>query len=64
MNVPTTIDAGAWLSKYLDGADGDTDMVRSMLGAFADAVMSPGVDAGDSDSFRPPIPIDSGHLFR
>ena len=45
MNVPTTIDAGAWLSKYLEGVDGDTDMVRSMLGAFADAVMSPGVDA-------------------
>ena len=40
MNVPTTIDAGAWLGKFLESADGDTDMVRSMLGAFADAVMS------------------------
>jgi len=40
MNVPTTIDAGAWLSKYLEGANGDTDLARSMLGAFAEAVMS------------------------
>ena len=40
MNVPTTIDAGAWLSKYLEGANGDTDLARSMLGAFADAIMS------------------------
>jgi hypothetical protein len=37
MNVPTTIDAGAWLSKYLEGANGDTDLARSMLGAFAEA---------------------------
>ena len=41
MNVPTTIDAGAWLSKYLEGANGDTDLARSMLGAFAEAIMSP-----------------------
>ena len=40
MNVPTTIDAGAWLGKYLEGADGDTDLARSMLGAFAEAIMS------------------------
>ena len=40
MNVPTTIDAGAWLSKYLEGANGDTDLARSMLGAFAEAIMS------------------------
>jgi predicted RNase H-like nuclease len=40
MNVPTTIDAGVGLSKYLEGANGDTDMVRSMLGAFADEIMS------------------------
>ena len=45
MNVPTTIDAGAWLSKYLEGAHGDTDLAKSMLGAFADAIMSPGLDA-------------------
>ncbi len=45
MNVPTTIDAGAWLSKYLEGANGDTDLARSMLGAFAEAIMSPGVHA-------------------
>ena len=40
MNVPTTIDAGAWLGKYLEGANGDTDLARSMLGAFAEAIMS------------------------
>ncbi len=45
MNVPTTIDAGAWLSKHLEGADGDTDLARSMLGSFAEAIMSPGLDA-------------------
>ena len=40
MNVPTTIDAGAWLSKYLEGADGDQDLARAMLATFAEALMS------------------------
>ena len=40
MTVPTTIDASSWLSKYLEGADGDTDLARAMLGAFAEALMS------------------------
>jgi len=40
VNVPTTIDAAAWLGKYLDGADGDSDLARSMLAAFAEALMS------------------------
>jgi transposase-like protein len=40
VNVPTTIDAAAWLGKYLEGADGDTDLARAMLGAFAEALMS------------------------
>ena len=40
MTVPTTIDAGAWLSKYLEGADGDHDLARAMLAAFAEALMS------------------------
>jgi transposase-like protein len=40
MTVPTTIDAGAWLSKYLESDDTDTDMPRAMLQAFAQAVMS------------------------
>ena len=40
MNVPTTIDAAAWLGKYLEGADGDQDLARSMLAAFAEALMS------------------------
>ena len=39
MNVPTTIDAAAWLGKYLEGADGDTDLARAMLAAFAEALM-------------------------
>lgn len=39
MTVPTTIDAGAWLSKYLEGAGGDHDLARSMLAAFAEALM-------------------------
>jgi transposase-like protein len=40
MTVPTTIDAGAWLGKYLEGADCDTDLPRAMLQAFAEALMS------------------------
>ena len=40
MNVPTTIDAAGWLSKYLEGADGDVDLARAMLQAFAEALMS------------------------
>jgi len=31
MYVPTTIDAGAWLDKYLVNAVGVTDLMRSML---------------------------------
>jgi putative transposase len=40
MTVPTTIDAAGWLSKYLEGDDGDGDLTRAMLGAFAQALMS------------------------
>jgi transposase InsO family protein len=40
VTVPTTIDASVWLSKYLEGADGDTDLARAMLQAFAEAIMS------------------------
>jgi len=40
VNVPTTIDASAWLGKYLEGANGDVDLARAMLGAFAEALMS------------------------
>jgi transposase-like protein len=40
VNVPTTIDAAAWLGKYLEGADGDQDLARAMLSAFAEALMS------------------------
>ena len=40
MTVPTTIDAAGWLSKYLDGDDGDADLARAMLQAFAEALMS------------------------
>ena len=34
MNVPTTIDAAARLGKYLEGAEGDTDLAQAMLGAL------------------------------
>jgi len=40
VTVPATIDAGAWLSKYLEGTDGDHDLARAMLAAFAEALMS------------------------
>jgi putative transposase len=40
VTVPTTIDAGAWLSKHLEGEDGDTDLARAMLKTFAETLMS------------------------
>jgi len=40
VTVPTTIDAGAWLGKYLEGDDGDNDLARAMLKAFAETLMS------------------------
>ena len=40
MTVPTTIDAGAWLGKYLEGEDGDVDLARAMLQSFAEVLMS------------------------
>jgi putative transposase len=40
VTVPTTIDAAGWLGKHLEGDDVDTDLVRSMLAAFAEALMS------------------------
>lgn len=39
MNVPTTIDAGGWLSKHLEEG-GDGDLARAMLQAFAQTLMS------------------------
>ena len=40
MTVPSTIDASAWLSKQLEGDDGDVDLARAMLQAFAQTLMS------------------------
>ena len=40
MTVPTTIDASAWLSNYLTGEDGDSDLARAMLKTFAETLMS------------------------
>jgi putative transposase len=40
VTVPTTIDANAFLSKYLTGEDGDVDLARAMLAAFAEVLMS------------------------
>ncbi|MHB8290268.1 MAG: IS256 family transposase [Acidimicrobiales bacterium] len=35
-----TIDAGSWLSRHLEGVDGDTDLLRAMIQTFAQALMS------------------------
>jgi putative transposase len=40
VTVIPTIDAGAWLGKFLDGEDADQDLPRAMLAAFAEALMS------------------------
>jgi transposase-like protein len=34
------VDAAAWLRNHLEGPDGDTDLARAMLQAFAEALMS------------------------
>jgi transposase-like protein len=34
------LDAAGWLRNHLDGPDGDTDLARAMLQAFAEALMS------------------------
>jgi putative transposase len=40
MTVPSTVDAAGWLRNHLEGEAGDTDLARSMLAAFAQALMS------------------------
>jgi len=40
VTVPSTIDAAGWLRNHLEGPDGDGDLARSMLAAFAEALMS------------------------
>lgn len=40
MTVPTTIDALAWLGKFLESDDGDQDLAREMLKSFAETLMS------------------------
>jgi putative transposase len=40
VTVPTTIDGSAWLSKYLEGDDGDVDLSRALLQTFAEVLMS------------------------
>ena len=40
MTVPTMIDAAGWLRNYLEADDGDQDLARDMLAAFAQALMS------------------------
>ncbi len=46
MTVPTTIDATAWLGKYLEDADGDQDLARAMLAAFAAPPMASAPKSG------------------
>jgi putative transposase len=40
VTVASTIDAAGWLGKHLEGEDGDVDLARAMLGAFAETLMS------------------------
>jgi putative transposase len=40
VTVPSTLDAAGWLRNHLEGPDGDTDLARAMLQAFAEALMS------------------------
>lgn len=40
MTVPTAIDAAGWLRNHLDADDGDHDLAREMLAAFAEVLMS------------------------
>jgi putative transposase len=40
MTVPTTVDASGWLRNYLEGEYGDSDLLRSMVQEFAQALMS------------------------
>ena len=40
MTVPSMIDAGGWLGKFLTGPEADGDVARQMLGAFAEVLMS------------------------
>ena len=40
MTVPSTLDAAGWLRNHLEDPDGDQDLARSMLQAFAEALMS------------------------
>ena len=40
MTVPSTVDAAGWLRNHLDGEDGDVDLARAMVQAFAEALMS------------------------
>ena len=43
MEVPTTMDPLAWLRKHLE--EDDNDLLREMLTAFAERLMSAEVDA-------------------
>ena len=40
MTVPSTSDAAGWLRNHLESDDADQDLARSMLAAFAEALMS------------------------
>ena len=40
MTVPTTVDAAVWLRNFLESPDADPDLMRAMLQAFAEVLMS------------------------
>ena len=52
MTVPTTIDAAGWLSKHLEGDDGDVDLARAMLASFAEVLMSAQASAACGAAFN------------
>jgi hypothetical protein len=52
VTVPTTIDAAGWLGKHLEGDDGDVDLARAMLAAFANTLMSAEASAACGAAFN------------
>jgi len=52
VTVPTTIDAAGWLSKHLEGDDGDVDLARAMLASFAEVLMSAQASAACGAAFN------------
>ena len=63
MTVSTTIDAAGWLSKYLEGGDGDGDLARAMLASFAEVLMSAEASAMPCLSGLCETPVVANHPY-